>query len=209
MSPFFSKPANNTTSISTTSNSTPSVASTPTTSNININTNTSGVSSGSSGGGGCSSSQFRLDEVLEEEDEEIIFDVPKSAQQEEPKSEIFGLDQEETVSGGTGLDCEPAPGNSTSGQKSPATLRRKRGRRRSSSDSNGSLAVQYAQSQSQPGAVGSSMASTGLSGRTRPVSSTMALADWGGSWHGTNGGRALGRGWGVPEHHDLQAFVRW
>ena len=32
-----------------------------------------------------------------------------------------------------------------------------------------------------------------------------------GSWHDPSGGEGLdvGGGWGVPEHHDLHAFVQW
>lgn len=134
---------------------------------------------------GGSSAQFRLDEVLEEEEEEAGLTAD---------AEVGGGD--EAVTPATGLTSEvEVPG----GVKSP--MARKRTRRRSSSDISSASLGSFAP------AVGGS--ATNAFSRAR----TTAAATGGSSWHGPNpdqadGGVAIG-GWGVPEHHDLQAFVRW
>ncbi|CAM9961196.1 unnamed protein product, partial [Ectocarpus fasciculatus] len=83
------------------------------------------------------------------------------------------------------------------GSEPEASAFRRRPRRRSSSDISS-------------GSVGG----TGASGASALPKSRPA-GGGGGSWHDPNGGGRssdgfnVGGGWGLPEHHDLQAFVRW
>lgn len=114
--------------------------------------------------------------------------------------------EEEDEEGGSQSDAESTAhqtagggrqGSEAKGLKSPAA--RKRTRRRSSSDIIPDSPDKY-------GVVGSAVESAnGVSAKSQPTT---------GSWHGPNGSGTAGvatavGGWGVPEHHDLQAFVRW
>lgn len=137
---------------------------------------------------GASPSPFRLYEVLEEEEEE-----------EGREGLEASVECSEAAAGGAGSSLEA---EAAGGHRSP--IARKRARRRSSSDiSNVSL-----------GGFGAGVGGTTASATAGSRPMMASAGSGGGSWHEANGGQTsrsltVGGGWGVPEHHDLQAFVQW
>lgn len=171
------------------------------------------TAAGVAAGGGTSSSSFRLDEVVEEEEEEEADDDDDddddagererlALQEARDEEEENGVEvyQTDATAAAAAADAESAAGP---GSETELSAPKKVPRRRSGSDidsNNGSL-----------GASGGSSLSAFSRFRT-------AGGGGGGSglWHDSNGGRLaadedldVGGGWGVPEHHDLQAFVQW
>lgn len=147
----------------------------------------SGPAGGSAGVNGGPSSQFRLDEVLEDVEEE---DGARNGEEQTEIDEGVALG---TESGGV---VEGEHGGVWG--KSPV---RRRGRRRSSSDLSA-------------GSLGSFNAVFGNGGGGAAAGVPRARAGQsvgGSSWHGPNNcsrSAGVGGGWGVPEN-DLHAFVRW